>query len=368
MLDILYKYTTKGQAQQWQIIAENDYYYTIEGIVGGKLTTSKKTYCSPKNIGKKNETTSEQQAVLEAKAKYQKKLDKGYSTNIETSGARFIEPMLAEEATEKNVVFDGSTRYFVQPKMDGLRAINRNNTLTSRNGKLYVATPHLYQDKYILDGELYSHELKEDFEKIVSLCKKTKPTSEDIAESAKIVEFWCYDLVDTETPFSKRLEKLKVINLSFGPSFKLVPTYEVFSWDDIKKYHDTFLSQGFEGTIIRKDGVYEHKRSKNLLKYKNFIDEEFEIIGFEEGTGNNAGLIGAFWVRLDPTLPYTIDESNPINCCKANVKGNNTYKAFIWKNVKDYIGKKATVKYFGKTSKNSLRFPYVIKIDRDSYE
>lgn len=367
-LDILYKYTTKGQAQQWQIIVKNNTFYTIEGIVDGKLTTSLPTICIGKNKGKANETTDNEQAELEAIAKYQKKLDKGYSLKLEDSGAKFIEPMLAFEATEKLVDFKNKT--FVQPKLDGLRAINKDNELTSRNGKKYVSCPHLYQEGVTLDGELYTHMYKDDFNKIVSLCKKLKPTEEDLEESKNKVEFWAYDYPDIEDKFSKRYAALKSwINLSetFGinKGIKLVPTYEVKSWKEIEEYHIKFLEEGYEGTIIRIDsGPYENKRSKQLLKYKDFKDEEFEIVGYEEGTGGRVGTIGYFFMKHDKIEGQTF---------KSNVKGDFDYLKEVWKNRKSYIGTQATVKYFNRTPKTEEggdvpRFPYIIKLNRSEYE
>lgn len=71
----LYKNTSLGQLQSWQIVVEGNTYYTIEGI--NQLSQSKPTVCVGKNIGKISETTPEQQALLEARSLYQKKLDKG---------------------------------------------------------------------------------------------------------------------------------------------------------------------------------------------------------------------------------------------------------------------------------------------------
>lgn len=362
----LYKYSTIGKAQSWEIIVTDNTFYTIEGQVGGKLTTSLPTVCKGKNIGKANETSDKQQAYLEAKAKWQKKIDKGYNEVLSTE-KKFFEPMLAKDAKESKDLF--KKRTFVQPKLDGLRCINQDNTLMSRNGKPYVASPHLHQDSYILDGELYNHEFKSDFNKIVSLCKKTKPTDVDIQESAEKVEFWCYDY-PSDKVFSERYSELsKIIDalneVTKSNPYKLVPTYEVFSWDDIKKYHEQFLADGYEGTIIRIDlGPYENKRSKQLLKYKDFIDEEFKIVGYEEGTGGRTGTIGFFILQHD---------KNPEQTFKSNIKGDFDYLKDVWKNRESYIGATATVKYFNRTPKTEdggdvPRFPYIIKLKREEYE
>ena len=368
--EILYKYTEKKQVQQWQIVVEGNSYYTIEGIQNGKLTTSLPTICKGKNTGKKNETTDEQQAVVEAAAKYKKKNEKGYNT-ILTDEKPYFSPMLAEDAKKVRLDF-GKYRYFVQPKLDGLRCINWNMLLMSRNGKPYKACPHLHQNEIVLDGELYNHDLKEDFNKIVSLCKKQTPTEDELKESEKIVQQWVYD-TPTQDVFSIRYKKLedwyeglKKSNPVLAKQILIVPTYEVTSQEEIDQYHESFLGKGFEGTIIRCDmGGYENKRTKQLLKYKDFVDEEFEIIGAEEGEGGRTGTLGKFNMKHD---------KNPASNFDSNVKGDFKYLKYLWENRANYIGKKATVKYFNRTplksdgTGNVPRFPYIIKIDRDEYE
>jgi DNA ligase 1 len=357
-LPILYKYTQKGQIQQWQIFVKENNFWTEEGIQGGTITKSLPTFCKAKNIGKKNETTPHQQAIAEAQAKWQKKVDKSYN-EVLTTEKNFFEPMLAHEYSKyEKLLFTVPT--FIQPKLDGLRCVSENNSLMSRNGKPYVACPHLYQDKWTLDGELYSHEYKDDFNKIVSLCKKQTPTDEELEEANDKVQFWCYDIPSVKGIFSLRYAMLKVIALQFGDAFKLVPTYEVKTMADIEKYHDKFLEEGYEGSIIRLDlGDYEGKRSKQLLKKKDFVDEEFKIIGAEEGEGGRVGTIGYFVMAHD---------KQPNKTFKSNVKGDFEFLRNIWKNHKDYIGTEATVKYFNRTPDDIPRFPYIIKLNRKEYE
>ncbi len=362
----LFKYSTKKQIQEWQIIAEDDKFYTIEGIQNGKLTTSLPTICKAKNENKKNFRTPEQQALAEAQAKWQKKVDSGYN-EVLSAGDKFFKPMLADKLEDrKDLLF--KVRTFIQPKLDGLRCVNENNTLMSRNGKPYVACPHLHQTDVTFDGELYSHEYKEDFNKIVSLCKKIKPTQEELNEAADKVEMWVYDFPNFKGIFSIRYAALVGhLKIHPNPKIKLVPTFEVFSMGDIERFHEKFLEEGYEGSIIRLDlGPYENKRSKQLLKYKNWMDEEFELVGAEEGEGGRAGTIGKFYVRLDKTKPYSIEED--INICKSNVKGDFEFLREVWKDHKKYIGTDATIKFFGFTPDGSLRFPYIIKLNRSEYE
>lgn len=365
---ILFKYTQKGQVQQWQITSAGDSFWTEEGIQGGTITKSLPTVCKSKNVGRSNETTPSEQALAEAKAKWQKKVDSGYNEKL-TKDKKFFEPMLAHELSKyKKLLF--TVRTFIQPKLDGLRSINEDNSLMSRNGKPFLSCPHLYQDKWTLDGELYTHRYKDDFNKIVSLCKKQKPDADEIEESRRKVQFWIYDFPNHKGVFSERYKALeKIMNelnqqVSYTrdshTSFMLVPTYEVKSLEDIEKYHDKFLEQGYEGSIIRLDlGPYENKRSKQLLKKKDFIDEEFKIIGAEEGEGGRAGTIGFFIIQHDKDAAKTF---------KSNVKGDFDYLKSVWKDRKKYIGTKATIKYFNRTPDDIPRFPYIIKLNRAEYE
>lgn len=362
-LPTLFKYTSKGQVQQWQIKVQDDYFWTEEGIQGGTITTSKPTYCKAKNVGRSNATTPSQQAVLEAQAKWQKKVDSGYN-DVLTKEKKFFEPMLAHELSKyEKLLFTVPT--FISPKLDGLRAISQDNTLTSRNGKLYSASPHLHQDELVLDGELYNHQFHNDFNKIVSLCKKQNPTPAEIDESKKKVQFWAYDMPNIDGPYSVRyLELAKAImklNGKLGGGFyQLVPAYRVETLEEIEKCHMQFLGDGYEGSIIRLDlGPYENKRSKQLLKKKDFIDEEFKIIGAEEGEGGRAGTIGFFLIQHD---------KNPKKTFKSNVKGDFDYLAEVWKDRNKYIGTKATIKYFNRTPDDIPRFPYIIKLNREAYE
>lgn len=358
---ILFKYTQKGQIQQWQITADGDSFWTTEGIKGGTLTTSKPTVCKSKNVGRANETTPKQQALAEAQAKWQKKVDGGYN-EVLTTEKKFFEPMLAHEVSKyEKLLFTVPT--FIQPKLDGLRAINQDNTLMSRNGKPYLACPHLLQSDVTLDGELYNHEFHDDFNKIVSLCKKQKPTDDELEDSKAHVQFWAYDFPDHKGKFSDRYEALKkyIRTLTTQAKYiKLVPTYQVKDMIEVEKYHEQFLSQGFEGSILRLDlGDYENKRSKQLLKKKDFVDEEFKIIGAEEGEGGRAGTIGFFIMAHDKVKDKTF---------KSNVKGDFDYLAQVWKDRKKYIGTEATVKYFNRTPDDVPRFPYIIKLNRKEYE
>lgn len=358
---VLYKYTSKNQVQRWQIVVEGNSFYTIEGIDGGKLTQSLPTYCNGKNIGRANETSPEQQAYNEAASKHQKKLDSNYN-EVLTKDVKFFSPMLAKSISDvsqdelKNLI---KTGLYIQPKLDGLRAISANNSLTSRNGKFFVSTPHLHQDQYILDGELYTHVYNDDFDEIISLCKKQKVSSADL-ERTKIIEYHVYDFPEHTGVFMERYEAmLKALDTINNKSIIPVITYKISTLDEIEEYHSKFLEDGYEGSIIRTNtSAYESgKRSKQCLKYKDFLEREFEVVEILEGIGNRDGTAGKVICKLDDGRTFG-----------AGIKGGFKYFEQLLKDKDKYIGKTATVKYFRETPNGIPRFPVITKMARETYE
>ena len=346
----LFKYTTKGQTQSWQIFTSGNLYWTEEGI--NTLTKSEPTVCTGKNIGRSNETTAVQQAILEATAKFNKQLNKGYN-EVLTKDKKFFEPMLAFELKQyEKLLFTVPT--FVQPKLDGVRCILDQGDLVTRAGKPIVSCPHLAKDYYLIDGELYNHDLKKDFNKIISLVRKTKPTQEDLEESRQMIEYWVYDYPHYNMlVFSERYKMLQSLFNMFPNTFKLVPMYPVTSREELEQYHIKFLEEGYEGTMVRMDiGGYENKRSKQLLKYKNFQDAEFLILDVKTGTGNRANVANVLTVQLPNNIT-----------CDVTMTGTMEFMGQVLKDKNEVIGKYATVKYFSMTEDNKLRFPTLKNIN-----
>jgi DNA ligase 1 len=354
---VLYKKTKKNQAQQWQICVDADKFFTVEGISGGKLTRSLPTVCKPKNVGKLNGTSAEEQAVAEADSKFALKKHQGYSENLKDSGKKFFEPMLAKEF-EKNSKDLFKVRTFIQPKLDGIRCISSNNELISRNGKKFFNCDHLLQDKFLFDGELYNHEFKDNFNKIVSLVRKQKVDAEAVSESKQFVKYFVYDFPVAQK-FSVRYEVLKdALSQLNSDSYVFVPAYEVKNLQEIEEYHCRFLEEGYEGSIIRLDlGPYENKRSKQLLKKKDFQDQEYKVLDLIEGEGARTGTVGAFLCELPDGRTF-----------KSSVKGTFEYLAELLADRNKLIGTMATVKYFHLTPDGVPRFPYITKVERESYE
>jgi DNA ligase 1 len=366
-LPTLFARTSLGQVQQWQITWEGDSFFTSEGIVGGVITVSKPTICAGKNIGKTNETTPEQQAYKEAKAKWKKKLDSGYHEDVsKIDEAKFFEPTLAHKWKEHKtkVVYP----LYAQPKYDGMRCPIPKEGMFSRNGKPVVSCPHVYEalreffakhPTYVFDGELYNHDLKHDFNKIMSLVKKTKPSKKDLEESAELVQFWSYDVCITDKPHLVFIDRLKYLSDAFNDIgnpkvLKIVPTVKVNSESEYDALYTAWLADGYEGGMTRDpNAVYEHDRTTALLKRKEFTDAEFPIIDIEDGKGNRAG------IASNVIFMHPCGEE-----FGAGVIGNEDYARELFRNRKKYIGKLGTVRYQNATPKGVPRFGKM-KIIRD---
>jgi DNA ligase-1 len=270
-----------------------------------------------------------------------------------------IKPMLAYKVDKKPV--DWSENVYIQPKLDGVRCViqldDKGNVYAySRTGKPWLNIAHILEDlkpsfdlnpDMILDGELYNHDLRDNFEKIISLVRKQKPTDSDRLDSKELVQFHCYDYANTEDSYSIRMSNLACSDF-YSYCVKYVKTNLVLRMDDARVYHSRNLANGYEGSILRLDGPYQRKRSYNLQKFKDFHDTEATIIGYEEGKGKREGTLGKFFM-MD-------DDQNEFGCPPG--KGYN-YKdlADILNNIHDYIGQRATFTYFERTQYGSYRHP-----------
>jgi DNA ligase-1 len=267
-----------------------------------------------------------------------------------------MKPMLAHKFDDNRV--DWSQPVYIQPKLDGVRCLFTKDGAYSRTGKKFMNLAHIElalipffkeQPDVVLDGELYNHELKHDFEKIISLVRKQKPTANDRLEAKELVQFHVYDYFDSVIYDSYKTRMHQLVNSAiYDVQIKYVPAYLVDSYNYARKMHDDFLEKGYEGSIIRLDGLYKHGRSYDLMKFKDFSDTEATIIGYETGKGKREGTLGKFIMQDD--------DGNKFGCPPG--KGYN-YKDLtnMLNNIGEYIGKRATFTYFQRTQAGSYRHP-----------
>jgi len=366
LLPTLYSRTATGAVQTWSIEVVEDKYRTIFGQKDGAIQTTNWTVCYSTNEGRANNRNSHEQALFEANALWKKKKNTGCFEDIQDiDTVLFTEPMLAKKYED----YKDEIQYpvYCQMKLDGLRCIARKDGVYSRNGKKYFSVPHVeealkdfftqYPDT-ILDGELYCNKFANDFNAICSLVKKTKPTSADIKKSAESIQYWVYDVVDTTKTFKDRNNWLYNVFPTHS-SIKWVSTYKCLTSFALDSYYEEFIQQGYEGQMVRINAPYENKRSKYLLKRKEFQDKEYKIVGVVEGEGNKTGMLGAFILENENKITFN-----------SNIKGTREYLQELWNNKESLIGKLATVQYFNLTPITQAgggvpRFPYVIKIRED---
>ena len=366
----LYSLNSNGSLQEWKISVENNRIVKVYGQIGGKMQTVSDIIRDGKNIGKSNETTPKDQAIAEATAQWEKKLKSGYSktqrdaragvvdTKFVTGG---VEPMLAHKFRdhESKIIYP----CYAQPKLDGIRCIaiieNGVATLWTRTRKPITGVPHIIRaiekqfpncvphcvDKYriVLDGELYNHSYKNRFEEIVSFCKQVTPKA-----GHEVVEYHIYDMVD-DFEFHERTDNIENAEL-LHPLVAVKTTYIPNAEQLLEQFHADRAS-GYEGTMARNaDSLYEHKRSYNLQKIKEFDDAEFKITGVKSGRGRMA----------DCAIFTCTTAKGDLFDCK--MEGSLDVLKNIMKNPRSVIGKMLTVRYQGFTNGRMPRFPIGVSV------
>ena len=363
-LPTLYKRDTNGNIRELTVEYSNGVLNatrTIAGIKDGNLVTSGWKNATGKNTGKANATTDAEQAQKEAQAMWDKKVEKEYFEDIsKVDTYDKFKPMLAQDYAKLDSGKRMQLDMISQPKLDGIRCIARKDGLFTRAGKEITTCNHIHnalKDYFeknptdILDGELYNHELKADFNKITSLVRKVKPTQAEAEECAKLVQYHIYDITGPEwegMPFEDGNLHLEDVigNLDYRQPLQFVETVYCNSQTELDEMYAVWTEQGYEGQMVRNNQPYENKRSKNLLKRKEFITEEFDVVEVLEGSGNWAGYAKHF-VLTDGT-----------NTFKSGVRGNQaTLKELLEQEVKPTW---VTCRYFERSPDNIPRFPVVI--------
>jgi len=363
----LFSKSKTGKTQIWEIEVQKKGQIAIikvsYGYEGGAVQVNEKEVTKGKNIGRANETTPHQQALLEAQSTWEGKKDKGYAEKLSNAhvpgvasdnaiGAHAtILPMLAHDFHKrgKDIVFP----CYVQAKLDGVRSIFHNGAITSRNGKPFGFLDHILKELapataegIILDGEIYSTKLS--FQQFVGLVKKQKLTEAD-KEQLKHVNLWVYDCVNDQ-PFESRLATLTAFFAKHKAAFKhvhLLPTEECPAKADLKKWHDKYVAEGNEGLIVRnKQGLYKlATRSADLQKYKEFEDAEYEVVGFGDGEGQEKGLV--IWnCKTKKGQTFHV-----------RPRGTHEDRAKIFKEAGKYVGQMLTVRFQELTDEGIPRFP-----------
>jgi len=362
-LETLYHQGKTGAIVQWDIWTEGADIVREYGQMGGKMQVARTT-ATGKNIGRSNETTPDEQAILEAKARHKKRLDAKYSLTIEDAKKEVFLPMLAASFDKRKdkVVYPVD----VQPKLDGVRCLaywdGGSVKLMSRGGKQWNCCQHIIDEletvlpkDWVLDGELYLHGAT--FQEITKLVKKLRPESVN-------VEFHVYDVPRAEyeqteiggSTWSNRKISLELLDDFYSSlqffvdncrSVKVVRTDYATCEEDVYKLQSEYLEEGYEGAIVREfDGEYKFGyRSNKLLKVKNFMDEEYKIMDFTTGVGRFEGC--CIWIC----------ETKDGNEFKVVPQGTMEERQEAYLDADENIGKMLKVKYFELTDDGIPRFP-----------
>jgi len=370
----LYTSDSKGKTRIWQCWqGEKDNKFGIfctDGQLNGKLKDPIFTEAKPQNIGKSNATTSEQQSFLMVEQEVGKKLRSNYFKTIEEiSENKLWLPMLCpsgmvypEYVKKKPVKWPA----LASNKLDGARcnAMLKNGKvyLQTRTGKEWLNCDHIKESlepffkehpSVILDGEFYNHTLKYEFEELMSILRKQKPTSTEREYSKANAEYHIYDFYDKLAPEIESSKRISWLSSWFRTSLKF--TYLVFEQsetvnneEEYTKFHEAALAEGYEGSILRLEGPYDvDKRSPYLLKRKEKMDTECTIVDVIEGEGTNKG------VAAKIVISYKGAEQDA-----GMARGWDHAKCkLLLNNKSEVIGKQATVEYFGFTEYGKLRFP-----------
>ena len=269
-----------------------------------------------------------------------------------------IKPMLAHKLNENKIDWDKPV--YMQPKLDGVRCLFTKDGAFSRTGKQFMNVKHIEESlkdyfeqnpAMVLDGELYNHNLRNDFEKIISLVRKQKPTDEDRSEARKLTQYHVYDYTNTSMSnmvnYKYRLNQLTCSDI-YTSSIHYVESRRVKSMKQAKDFHIRKLAEGYEGSILRTNTPYKHGRSWGLMKFKDFHDAEATIVDYQEGKGKRLGTIGKFIMQ---------DDDGNVFGCPPGKGYNYSDMKCILENIHKYMGQKATFTYFERTKAGSYRHP-----------
>tara|TARA_Y100000389_G_scaffold204501_1_gene257465 strand:+ start:1483 stop:2613 length:1131 start_codon:yes stop_codon:yes gene_type:complete len=360
---IVYKKTSTGKIQQWRAWVEKTptgYLLKVEsGQTGGKL---KETAGQVIDVGKQKRT-AEEQAIFEAKSKLKKKRDEAYYDTVEEAQTQVkLLPMLAHPFTKRkhNITYPA----YVQRKFDGVRCLavlnsDKTVTLLSRKGKEFPHLEHIKSDVLannkdqglVLDGELYSDTLT--FQELVGLVKRVtlKPGNDKQMLEVSLRVYDCVHIMNGSADFQDRY--LTIMGITHTAKYlSLVENIGVDNEAQIHEAQRKFVEEGYEGAMVRNlKGAYAiGKRSPDLQKVKTFLDGEYEIVGFSEATGNDAGTV--IWECKTPEgLTFRV-----------RPRGTREARAEQYQNGNDYIGKQLTVRYQELTDDGVPRFPVGITI------
>lgn len=331
----LFKKTKTGAIQQWSVFAENEVITVEQGQVNGKFQQYK-TVCEGKNLGRSNETSPSEQAILEAESKHAKQIKSGY---VEDPSGEVVINLPMKVSVYQGKEHKIEDEFYISPKLNGVNGtylrVDGELFLKSRGGEDYPVIPHHRQEVLTLmgligtdeiNGEVYKH--GEHLQDIQSATKKHNDLTPQL-------QFWIFDLPE----FSKETyqERAKILSDAFDSSdcfdfIRMVPIIKSKDKEEIQKTHDFCVKQGYEGLIIRNPGgMYRHNvRSSEVFKLKEQLDAEFKCIGYKVDKNGH------------PVLELITSNGEHF---WAKPEGDAKRKENILDNISDWVGSWVKVRY-----------------------
>lgn len=288
-------YSKQGEKLRvWNVWTEGATVIVSHGQQGGKI--SEKRYdASPKNEGRANATTAEQQAIVEAEAKYVKQLKSGYYVSQEEAMSHVdFTPMKAQNSDDHKEKLNFPC--YLQPKLNGQRLmIDKNGVAWSKQGEPLTLPNHwkgvgeVAESFGGLDGEVYAGLESQgglSLQKVISAFRKKNEDTEKL-------KLHVYDIPLEGKTFKERLSSFILLDGSDCRDVVLVPTFRVDSFEQAVELTKKFVEIGYEGGMLRnEDGMYEFgKRSYDLQKLKFRQDAEAIVVSVQMDKNKNGVLL-----------------------------------------------------------------------------
>jgi len=354
----IYKTDTKGNTRYLKIYTNGPQLIQESGLLDTESPIVHVKTCKPKNVGKKNASTAEEQAISEMTSKITDKLTQGYCESLEVlESSETILPMLAKEYPKESHKIDWKRDdTYGQTKCDGQRCLahikpGQGTVLISRDGKVIATLKHIedglntIQEDIILDGELYAHGYS--FNENMKMIKKYRP---GLTEK---VLFHVYDIISDE-PYSVRKEM--ILKYQHNPIIEIVESIPLNSEQDLFNLQIKHLGEGYEGTILRHgtDGYKKNGRSSSLLKFKDFDDIALvllDVVPCEQ--------------KPEWGCPQFYWKGAKNDTLEAGTKMTHEERVDLLTNKQNYIGKRAELRYFGVSDKGVPRQPILYGFRND---
>lgn len=319
----------KGKERFWEVYSEGNTLYRRYGVKDGKVIENSKTF----NLKGKASVNEQMKSKINTMVKG--KLRTGYVMKNQEFSEKLPQSMLGKPFEEKRITYP----CFIQPKKDGIRMRlfieNGKIRNLSRTGKEFIFLDHLNEDldmsrNVVLDGELYVEGYTLD--KIKSLVKRDKNKHENV----ELVKYYMFDVYVPDCKKMPYKERFALLKNYANENRIIIKNKTCKNIEDIEKYHQRFVKEGNEGSIVRKiDGIYVQGRSYNIMKIKDRDDMEVTIIDVLDGTGTHEGL-AVFEVKDDKDSVF-----------KVAISETHETKKYIFDNKENYIGKQVTITYKG---------------------